>query len=485
MPQYLAPLCNDQTFDANGDPLTGGQIETYLAGSSTPAATYTDEAGLVQQSNPIILNSLGYPTLGPIWLTGGRKYKFIIKTSLGVTLRSIDNIAGINDASVSQSEWVESGLTPTYISAVSFSVPGDQTGILQIGRRLRTQNTSGFIFSSITNSVFAAGVTTVTVVNDSGVLDAGLSSVAYSLLSADDPSIPAIYAKLASPIFTGDPQAPTPADGDEDTSIATTGFVASGMASVRQTVLNGPVDTSGFAAFGGSTGSTTVTAAGTLTASAANGLINRRGRIVNPSWTSLNQNGTMFLYLDIAQGGTCTTGSTTLAPTYRWGGADVTTNSQFTFNIQEMVGKVGNGSAATQTYRVFVGEVTVAGAVVTAITWYALMGRAVVDGAAMAGTTTQSLAHNVGLTSFVDLKLCLVNLVTEGGWAVGDELYNLMPYYDGTTFRLIAANASTRNVANVNISAGTQMISSKAAATFNASVAFANWKPRVYAQRKW
>ena len=192
MPQYLSPVCNDQTIDANGDPLVGGQIETYLAGSSTPAATYTDDSGSTPHSNPIILNSLGYPTQGSIWLTGGVSYKFIIKSAAGVTLRTIDEIAGINDATLSQSEWLESGFTPTYINGTTFSVPGDQTGTLQINRRVRTQNTSGFIYSSISNSVFAAGITTVTLINSSGVLDAGLSSVAYALLSADNPSLPTI-----------------------------------------------------------------------------------------------------------------------------------------------------------------------------------------------------------------------------------------------------------------------------------------------------
>jgi len=190
MPQYLSPIGNDQFIDANGDPLSGGQIETYLAGSSTPAATYTSSSGATPQSNPVILNSLGYPTLGPIWLTGGVSYKFIIKDASGSTLRTIDDIAGVNDASVSQSEWVESGFVPTYIGATSFSVPGDQTPILQIGRRTRTTNTSGFIYSSITNSVFAAGITTVTLANDSGSLDAGLSLVAYGLPSVTNSSLP-------------------------------------------------------------------------------------------------------------------------------------------------------------------------------------------------------------------------------------------------------------------------------------------------------
>jgi Chaperone of endosialidase/Collagen triple helix repeat (20 copies) len=39
------------------------------------------------------------------------------------------------------------------------------------------------------------------------------------------------YAPLASPIFTGDPKAPTPATADNDTSIATTAYVKSNLAS--------------------------------------------------------------------------------------------------------------------------------------------------------------------------------------------------------------------------------------------------------------
>jgi hypothetical protein len=39
-------------------------------------------------------------------------------------------------------------------------------------------------------------------------------------------------APLASPVFTGDPQAPTPTAGDSDTSIATTGFVANAVSAI-------------------------------------------------------------------------------------------------------------------------------------------------------------------------------------------------------------------------------------------------------------
>lgn len=199
MPLFLSPIANDQIIDANGNPLFGGQIETYLAGSSSPATTYTSSAGTTQHPNPIVLNSLGYAP-NPVWLTGGIAYKFIIKDVDGAVIRTIDNISGINDSEVSQSQWVESGLTPTYISATSFSIPGDQTAELQVGRRLKTQNTSGFIYSTIDSATFDAGVTTIVVVNDSGTLDAGLSSVAYGLISAENTSLPFNDAAAASTV---------------------------------------------------------------------------------------------------------------------------------------------------------------------------------------------------------------------------------------------------------------------------------------------
>jgi hypothetical protein len=196
--------------------------------------------------------------------------------------------------------------------------------------------------------------------------------------------------------------------------------------SVRQTVISGPVDSSGLPSFGGSTGSTTVTASGTLIATAANGFdvqgaYDLTGSITNPSWTGLSTNGTMYLYLDISSTGTATTGSTTLSPVYQSGGTYSTINNQFTFNTQEMVGKVGNGSTAAQTYRVFVGEVTVSGGVVTVITWYSLQGRYQIPLTAMtASNTAMSWSHNVGVIprEFQVRARCVV---AANNNAVGDE----------------------------------------------------------------
>lgn len=189
MAQFLAPILNDQQEDANGKPLSGGLIEVYLAGTSTPATTTSDKAGTVPNSWPIVLNTLGVNSQGAVWLTGGSAYKYVIKSSTGVSQRTIDNISGINDTSITTDQWIVYQGVPTYVSATSFTVPGDQTQIFQINRRLKSTNTGGTIYSTITNSVYAAPNTTVTVRNDSGTLDAGLSQVAYGLISAQDSSV--------------------------------------------------------------------------------------------------------------------------------------------------------------------------------------------------------------------------------------------------------------------------------------------------------
>lgn len=195
----LSPIGDDAPFiDASGNPLNAGLLYTYTAGSTTPQNTYTTSAGSVANANPIVLDSNGYPSNGSsvvsIWLTGGVSYKFVLKTSAGVTVWTRDNISGINDTTVSVSEWV-SGPAPTYVSATSFTLVGDQTSTFNVGRRLRTTNSGGTIYSRITVSAFAA-LTTVTVVNDSGVLDSGLSAVSYGLLSATNPSVPTINLTL-------------------------------------------------------------------------------------------------------------------------------------------------------------------------------------------------------------------------------------------------------------------------------------------------
>lgn len=80
-----------QFFDNNGNPLAGGLIYTYAAGTTTPAATYTTYTGGTANTNPIVLDSAGR-TPAQIWLTEGSSYKFVLQTALGVTIKTDDNI---------------------------------------------------------------------------------------------------------------------------------------------------------------------------------------------------------------------------------------------------------------------------------------------------------------------------------------------------------------------------------------------------------
>jgi hypothetical protein len=86
-----------QFFDNNGDPLSGGKLYTYLAGTTTPEVTYTSSSGAIAQPNPIILDAAGrVPGSNEVWLTAGVAYKFVLKTSTEVLLATWDNISGIN-----------------------------------------------------------------------------------------------------------------------------------------------------------------------------------------------------------------------------------------------------------------------------------------------------------------------------------------------------------------------------------------------------
>ena len=91
VPVGLAPVSHQQFFAANGAPLAGGLVYTYIAGTSTPQATYLDANGLFQNSNPIVLDAGGFAT---IYITSSF-YKFCIANSSNVQQWCQDNISTI------------------------------------------------------------------------------------------------------------------------------------------------------------------------------------------------------------------------------------------------------------------------------------------------------------------------------------------------------------------------------------------------------
>lgn len=100
MTVFLSPIggAGAQFFDNNGNPLTGGKLHTYKAGTTTPEPTYTTSAGNVAHANPIVFDAAGRVSgSSEIWLTDNQAYKFVLKDSNDVLIATWDNISGIND----------------------------------------------------------------------------------------------------------------------------------------------------------------------------------------------------------------------------------------------------------------------------------------------------------------------------------------------------------------------------------------------------
>lgn len=185
----LSPVFNDaQLTSSTGLPLSGGKLYWYIAGTTTPIAVYSESSGSTPQSNPVVLNSRGEPPY-PIWLQAGQAYKCVLTDSSDNVIRTIDNISGVNDtATPTISEWVLYSGSASFIDATHFSVTGDATATFTPNRRIRATVSGGECYATINTSSFSTGITTVTVVNDSVVLDSGLNTVYYGFLDPTHPS---------------------------------------------------------------------------------------------------------------------------------------------------------------------------------------------------------------------------------------------------------------------------------------------------------
>lgn len=90
-------------------------------------------------------------------------------------------------------QYIDHDFTPTFITATSFSVPGNQTSAIHIGRRLKmfdaTAGVQQIIYGTV-NSVSFTSVTTIHLNSDSGSLTSSLSSFGLSILSNNNNPMP-------------------------------------------------------------------------------------------------------------------------------------------------------------------------------------------------------------------------------------------------------------------------------------------------------
>jgi len=93
MAQVLFP--GFRATDANGAILAGALLYVYEAGTTTPLDVYTDAALTTAEANPVVCDAGG---LLPVIYGGPDDYKFVIKTSGGSTVQTIDNFTLIDPA---------------------------------------------------------------------------------------------------------------------------------------------------------------------------------------------------------------------------------------------------------------------------------------------------------------------------------------------------------------------------------------------------
>lgn len=86
----LLPNGKNAFWDASGNPLSGGKVYTYAAGTSTPKATYSDAAGVTPNANPVVLDSRGEALI--FW---DGTYKVVVKDSTDVTVYTVDNVSSL------------------------------------------------------------------------------------------------------------------------------------------------------------------------------------------------------------------------------------------------------------------------------------------------------------------------------------------------------------------------------------------------------
>lgn len=90
MAAFLTPNATQQFFDNAGAPASGFKLYTYAAGSVTPQATYTNRAGTVANTNPIILDARGEAV---IYLPQDLVYDYVLKTAADVPVWTREGVA--------------------------------------------------------------------------------------------------------------------------------------------------------------------------------------------------------------------------------------------------------------------------------------------------------------------------------------------------------------------------------------------------------
>ena len=186
-----------QFFDNNGKILSGGNLYTYAAGTTTPLTTYTSSAATTANTNPIVLDASGRVPY-EIWINTTSTAKFALYTSTGTLIGTWDNI-------------------PSYAS--SLNLTGTNNAVTYFNSVGTFTSSSNMTFDG-SNLTVAGGITAGSNVAITGNISTTGTATFTGLISSTagiSSSTPAV----------------TQSAGDNSTKIATTAFVANTSAKAK------------------------------------------------------------------------------------------------------------------------------------------------------------------------------------------------------------------------------------------------------------
>jgi hypothetical protein len=269
----------------------------------------------------------------------------------------------------------------------------------------------------------------------------------------------------------------------------TSADVGAFLVPIRQSLISGPMTAAGLGNFlpatsGGLSVQTQNLTLTPLVVTAAQGFNDSGAKdylrkfSTDQTWGGLTANSTCYLYINANTG---SLGFTTREPIYQFAGTPSNINGQFTFNIGQMTGYMGNGSAAPATPLIFIGEAVTNATAVTSTTAYSYGNYYDTGWTNTLPSTITDKTHNLGGEPQY-AKMILECITPEGGYSAGDQLFSftandILFWSNPTLITRKIARIAPGNLYNFQAP-------QKSALTFF-NMTNANWKYKIVVARGW
>jgi len=167
-----------------------------LAAILTSKADYeTHKANVTDAHSIDVVNSRAINAQAEVTVARGAKTS--LNSRLSVSLQTDGTIKLTSLASY----WIDNSDVPTYVSSLSFTIPGDRTKVYLAGSIIRATVATGYVYGIVASASYGAPNTTIIFVSDYPVLTSPISKIEFALLAFDN-AIEAAVAVNAADILS-------------------------------------------------------------------------------------------------------------------------------------------------------------------------------------------------------------------------------------------------------------------------------------------